>query len=139
MKAIFASALVASAFAVPTLPHNWSAQVVQDMEGNISGVRPGLTYFNEYYNEDWGMDRYEYTDVTNGKNEIYRYQDVDPVTGCGMVYSYTTSKCCHAALTEDDGTCSSFLTIQPTKKAKDLGATDKGEQWHQEFNHFGID
>jgi hypothetical protein len=46
-----------------------------------------------------------------------------------MVYSFTDAKCCHAALTEDDGSCSAFLTIQPTKKAKDLGLTDKGEDW----------
>ena len=81
------------------------------MEGNISGVRPGITYFNEYYDQDLGNDRYEYYTETNGKNEIYKYNDVDPVTGCGLVYSFTDTKCCHAALTEDDGTCSVFFTI----------------------------
>ena len=81
----------------------------------------------EYYNEDIGADRYEYTDTTNNKNEIYRYNDVDAATGCGLVYSYNDKKCCHAPLQEDDGSCSSFLTIQVAKKAKDLGATDKGE------------
>ena len=122
----FAASLAATALAVPDLPHNWSASASQDMEGNISGVRPGITLFNEYY------------DKATPSNEVYRYNDVDPVTGCGMVYSFTDAKCCHKALTEDDGSCSVFLTIQPTKHAQDMGATEKGEDWQANFDHFGI-
>ncbi len=125
----FAASLAATALAVPDLPHSWSAQASQDMEGNISGVRPGITLFNEYYNQDIGADRYEYYDQANVRNEVYRYNDVDSVTGCGLVYSFTADKCCHKALTEDDGSCSVFLTIQPTKHAQDMGPTDKGEDW----------
>jgi hypothetical protein len=69
----FAASLVASVLAVPDLPHSWSASATQDMEGNIAGVRPGITYFNEYYNEDIGADRYEYYTKANPSNEIYRY------------------------------------------------------------------
>ena len=134
----FAASLIASTFAVPDLPHNWSASASQDMEGNISGVRPGITLFNEYYNQDIGADRYEYYDKKNPNNEIYRYNDVDPVTGCGLVYSFTETSCCHKALLEDDGSCSVFLTIQPTKHAQDLGKTDKGEDWQANFDRFGI-
>ena len=134
----FAASLAATALAVPDLPHNWSAAASQDMEGNISGVRPGITLFNEYYNQDIGADRYEYYTLANVKNEVYRYNDVDAATGCGLVYSFTADKCCHHALQEDDGSCSVFLTIQPTKHAKDLGATDKGEDWQATFDHFGI-
>jgi hypothetical protein len=134
----FAASLIASTFAVPDLPHSWSASASQDMEGNISGVRPGITLFNEYYNQDIGADRYEYYDKAKPSNEVYRYNDVDPATGCGIVYSFTETSCCHKALLEDDGSCSVFLTIQPTKHAKDLGMTDKGEDWQATFDHFGI-
>ena len=85
------------------------------------------------------MDHYYYPDTANHKHEIYRYNDKDAKTGCGVVYQYTDKKCCQAPIVESDGSCSSFLPIQVAKKAKDVGATDKGELWHQEFNHFGID
>ena len=123
---------------VPTLPTNWRAAAVQDMEGNVAGVRPGLTYWNQYYDQDSGNDRYEYYTKSPVSNEIYKYNDVDPVTGCGMVYSFTADKCCHKALLEDDGTCSSFFTIQLAQRAKDVGSDAKGEHWNYSFDHFGI-
>jgi len=68
----------------PALPTNWSAAVTQFIDGNIAGTPKGTTYFNQYYDEVNGFDRYEYTD--EGKNEVYRYNDVDAETGCGLAY-----------------------------------------------------
>jgi len=121
---------------VPALPTNWSAAVTQFIDGNIAGTPKGTTYFNQYYDEVNGYDRYEYTD--EGKNEVYRYNDVDAATGCGLVYSWTATKCCHKALQEDDGTCTSAYTYQMAKRAKDAGAEDKGEHWSYKFDLKGL-
>jgi hypothetical protein len=137
-RSAFATSLIAGAFAAPDLLHSWSASASQDMEGNISGVRPGITLYNEYYDEDRGMERSDYYAKRTPSTEVYRYNDVDPVTGCGLVYSFTETSCCRKALTEDDGSCSVFFLQQPGKKAVDLGATDKGEDWQTSFDRFGI-
>ena len=123
---------------VPTLPTNWQAAATQFIDGNIAGTPKGTTYFNQYYDQDLGNDRYEYYTVSPVKNEVYRYNDVDAATGCGKVYSFTDTRCCYKALIEDDGTCSSFFTIQLAKRAKDVGAEAKGEHWNETFDQFGI-
>lgn len=120
---------------VPELPLNWSAYGSQDMEGNIAGVRPGITTYTQYYAEDLGQDRYDYT---TGYTEIYGYSTIDAATGCGTYFRWTDTKCCRKAMLEDDGTCSAFFQIQLTKKAEDLGAEAKGDHWQTSFNHFGI-
>ena len=134
----FAATLIAGAIAAPDLPHNWSASVSEDMEGNISGVRPGITLYNEYYHQDIGMVRDDYYDKKTPMSVIYRYNDVDAKTQCGLVYKVTETSCCHSALQEDDGSCSAFFLIQPTKNAKDLGKTEKGEDWQAYFDRFGF-
>ena len=139
MKLVFAASLIASAFAVPDLSHNWSADVTITEDGNISGVRPGVTNMQEWYAEDWGMDHYYYPETSNHKHEVYRYNDKDAKTGCGIVYQYTDKKCCQAPIVDSSGTCQAWMGIQVAKKAQDMGLTDNGEHWHQEFNHFGID
>jgi len=89
---------------VPALPTNWSAAVTQLIDGNFAGGPPkGTTYFNQYCDEVKGYYRYEYT--KEGKNEVYRYNDKDAATGCGLFYSWTTSSCCRKALTLGDGIC----------------------------------
>ena len=137
-RTTFTVSLIASAFAAPDLLHSWSASASQDMEGNISGVRPGITLYNEYYDQDRGMERSDYYAKKNPNTEVYRYNDVDPATGCGLFYSFTETSCCHRALTEEDGSCSVFFLQQPGKKAVDLGATAKGEDWQTSFDRFGI-
>ena len=137
-RSTFVISMLASAFAVPDLAHNWRAAASQDMEGNISGVRPGITLFNEYYHEDLGSDRYEYYDKNTPSNEVYKYLDFDEKTGCGKAYKFTDSSCCFKLLTEEDGTCSTFLKIQPTARAKDMGMTAKGEDWQHNFNAIGL-
>ena len=134
----FTASLIASAFAVPDLQHNWRAAASQDMEGNISGVRPGITLYNEFYHQELGSDRYDYYDRRTPKTEIYKYLDFDSQTGCGKVYSFTDSSCCWSLLTEDDGSCSSFFTQQPTKKSVDMGLTEKGEDWQSNWDHLGF-
>ena len=84
------------------------------------------------------MERSDYYTKKNPTTEVYRYTDVDSATGCGLVYSFTASSCCHKALLEDDGSCSAFFLQQPGKKAQDLGATDKGEDWQTSFYRFGL-
>ena len=80
------------------------------MEGNIAGVRPGITLYNEYYHQDLGADRYEYYAARKPRNEIYLYNKIDEKTGCGTAYSFTATDCCSKAMVEDEesGTCSSF-------------------------------
>ena len=45
--------------AVPTVPTQWKADAVQDMEGNIPGVRPGKTNWTAYYDYPT-RHRYQY-------------------------------------------------------------------------------
>ena len=119
----------------PELPLNWSAWGSEDIEGNMAGIRPGVTTYTQYYAEDLGKDRYDYGE---GKNAIYAYSTIDASTGCGTYYSYTDTKCCSKPMLEDDGTCSAFYRIQLTKHASVQGTDAKGEHWQTSFNHFGI-
>ena len=121
---------------VPALPTNWSAAVTQFIDGNIAGTPKGTTYFNQYYDEVKGYNRYEYP--VKGRNELYRYNDKDPHTGCGMVYITTATKCSIKVLQEDDGTCTTAYLYQMAQKAKYQGTDDKGEHWNYNFDHLGI-
>jgi len=38
----------------------------------------------------------------------------------------------------ENGTCGSLYLQQPNKKAKDLGKTEKGEDWNHVFDHLQI-
>jgi len=53
MRIAFAATLVATAIAVPDFQHNWSAAASEALDGNISGVRPGITLYNYYYHQDY--------------------------------------------------------------------------------------
>merc|ERR1712232_634457 len=109
---------------VPTVPTQWKADAVQDMEGNIPGVRPGKTPYTAYYDYP--------------KRHRYQYETQDQVFDfvAGKVYKVKSNgKCCYADNTDPNtGQPKAMIEIAPTKKAKDTGAVADGENWEQKVN-----
>ena len=115
---------VAALSDVPQLPQQWKANAVQDMEGNIPGVRPGKTPYYTYYDFPH-RHRYQY----DTQDIIYMFDE-------GKVYKIKQNgKCCYADNTDPDtGQAKAMIEIQPTKKAKDVGAKTEGEDWQEKTN-----
>merc|ERR1712048_52883 len=109
---------------VPTVPTQWKADAVQDMEGNIPGVRPGKTPYHAFYDYP--------------KRHRYQYETQDQVFDfvAGKVYKVKSNgNCCYADNTDPNtGQPKAMIEIAPTKKAKDTGAVADGENWEQKVN-----
>ena len=140
----FIAAILAScAYANISLPQSWKGEATQTIDcQNVSGCRKGVSTFNDYYDYP-NRHRYEYTDVTNGKNQIYAFNTIDAATGCGTFYSWTVKKCCHKAMVEDDGTCTNMVPIQVSKRAQDQGDVTygdnlTGDEWESHTNLFHV-
>lgn len=89
------------------------------MEGNISGLRPGVTPYYTYY------------DYPNRHRYKYDTQDIIYDFTANKVYKIKSSgKCCYADNTDPDtGQPKAMIPIAPTGKATDVGAKDGGEDW----------
>ena len=109
---------------VPTVPAQWKADAVQDMEGNVPGVRPGKTPYTSYYDYP-NRHRYQYAT----QDQIFDFQ-------AGKVYKVKSNgKCCYADNVDPDtGAAKAMIQIAPTSKAKDKGAVADGEDWQQKVN-----
>ena len=109
---------------VPTVPDQWKSDAVQDMEGNIPGVRPGKTPYTAYYDYP-NRHRYQY----ETQDQIFDFQ-------AGKVYKVkSTGKCCYADNVDPDtGNPKAMIQIAPSSKAKDQGAVADGEDWQQKVN-----
>jgi hypothetical protein len=94
------------------------------MEGNIPGVRPGKTPYTAYYDYPH-RHRYQY----DTQDVIYNFDE-------GKVYKIKQNgKCCYADNTDPNtGQPKAMIEIQPTSKAKDMGAKPQGEDWEQKTN-----
>jgi len=96
---------------VPQVPQQWKADAVQDMEGNIPGVRPGKTPYTAYYDYPH-RHRYQY----DTQDIIYNFDE-------NKVYKIKQNgKCCYKDNTDPNtGQPKTMIEIQPTPKAKDMG------------------
>merc|ERR1712151_165006 len=109
---------------VPTVPDQWQADAVQDMEGNVPGVRPGKTPYHSFY------------DYPNRHRYQYDTYDVVYDFVAGKAYKIKANgKCCYKDNTDPDtGNPKAMIQIAPSSKAKDVGAKDGGEDWQQKAN-----
>merc|ERR1719266_690764 len=106
---------------VPSVPTQWQADAVQDMEGNIPGVRPGKTPYHSFYDYP-NRHRYQY----ETQDQVYDFV-------AGKVYKIKSNgKCCYKDnLDEETGNPKPMIEIAPSNKAKDKGAVTDGEDWQQ--------
>merc|ERR1712226_1301640 len=109
---------------VPTVAAQWQADAVQDMEGNIPGVRPGKTPYHSFY------------DYPNRHRYQYETQDQVFDFTAGKVYKVKSNgNCCYADNVDPDtGSPKAMIEIAPVAKAKDEGAVADGEDWQQKVN-----
>merc|ERR1719266_2153672 len=109
---------------VPSVPTQWQADAVQDMEGNIPGVRPGKTPYHSFYDYP-NRHRYQY----ETQDQVYDFV-------AGKVYKIKSNgKCCYKDnLDENTGNPKPMIEIAPSNKAKDKGAVTDGEDWQQKIN-----
>ena len=110
-----AAILAAAASATDPAPLNqWKSTCAQTTSGDISGIRPGTQHFDKYYDYP-NRDRY---DFTNGNQQVYRFDIVDPRTKFGKAFGWNKadpSNCCFIWLENVSGfvetVFSSFLTF----------------------------
>ena len=89
------------------------------MEGNISGIRPGITLYHSYY------------DYPTRQRYQYDTQDVVYDFTAGKVYKIkSTGKCCYSPNTDEStGEPATMIAIAPSKNAVDEGSATLGEDW----------
>lgn len=140
-KFVATSLLAALVSAHPDLPTSWKADAGELIDcNNVAGCRPGAETYNFYYDYP-NKQRFQYTNVSNGQDDLWDFTAKDARTGCGIMYHKTTKKCCQKVMQDSDtGACTTFAPIQITRRAKDMGQKSymkgkyTGEDWQMHTN-----
>ena len=137
---IFSMLFATSVASTPIPLTQWTADVVQTTTGDFPNLKNGTESFKHYY--DYPLrDRFSYP---NGKEQVYRFDVVNPHTKFGKAFQWMTSDpkgtCCFVYLENlppgepPPGEPQKMSSIAVSAGSKDLGPFNGGEHFEHKMN-----